>query len=373
MFNLGPFDLSNANNQPVRFNPGANDANGTAQPLIGVLLQNLSGSYINIISGALTTAIAPFSAFPIKYSGPTLTPSQVEISTPSAIAGQVLVTVFQKGDDFPNISIQPSATAVDINAGTVQVENVVNGVLQTYAKSPPAIGTITQSSNGGTGSTSNVGYSYFPVSVSVTSQPGNLVLLMFAVYSNNSGFQAGTWSLVPPAGTPWVLANSSFVVPSGITSSNAALVFMCYCTSAGNINGTWQIQAPNTTQGGEGVEYTWVALSFGSGSSNAFSNGSLTGASSANTSWSANGASNANLNLATQGLWVMSIGATNATQPTFSVGTEYVSYSSYTADTGGLWIASGQVGELLVDTSSNPADSTNRTNIFGETGLVIPQ
>ncbi len=270
-----------------------------------------------------------------------------------------------------------AGASINVGGGTVQVENTAGGVIQTYAKTPPAIGNL-----GGTLSAGQISgaspYQMAFVNIGGPA-PGNLLLVIVTLEADNFGWPAGTYTITPPSAA-WSSDHQSLTVPAQ-SGSGACMTWLFWTIYDGSVGATpWTLTFPAGYS--SGASCYAQSLFFGSGSVNQFSNPALTGAASGPTSWTAGGASNPNLNLSSAGLWVATVAVTSSTAPTFSLGIEYTgtftneppgtapTYNTYRA---GLWVASSQTGSLFVDSSANPQDLTNYPTVYGQTGLVIPQ
>ena len=137
MYTLGPYDIS----QPVQFNPITSASNVSAQPVIGVLIQNPTAQYLIITSGTTSDFIAPFAPYFLRYSKSGVTSAAtVNLSALNPTTGQVPVSVYQLGDTEPPVALTASPTEVvvsSLTAGTVNIAGNVTAV-------PPVEGLLSQ-------------------------------------------------------------------------------------------------------------------------------------------------------------------------------------------------------------------------------------
>ena len=109
MYTLGPFSLDETE---LDINPGGSN-NLSSQPVIGVLLQNASTTYITVSSSNITDVIAPASPFLIKYDKPTANPPTIRVLPMIPQSNNIYVTVYQLGDSpqIPSVVAAPSSLA----------------------------------------------------------------------------------------------------------------------------------------------------------------------------------------------------------------------------------------------------------------------
>ena len=338
-------DLTAGETATVALNPSP-----SGNPVKGVILSNQSGYLLTVQASEAAILLPPWFTDYVPVP-PNLNSLQVGVGS-SQINGasttpQLVPTLVWIQDPTP--SGYPVGSPL-----TIQVENTSDGTLQTYQKSPPAIGTVNSKAlTGSPGSSSASGLiSIPPADIGVPSTAAGNLIIVNVILQLNQSYYDGYYNGVAANG--WN-TDTTPVAYSYSTSTLSYYSFLFWAISSGGL-GAIEIQGPVAN---EGFDYSGGILYFGSGSASGFSNPSLTGAVSDVVAWSASGVSDPNLNLATQGLWIATIGESPTTE-TYSVGTAYSSE--------GLWMASGQIGALQVESSGNPVNYNG--NSFG---LVIPQ
>lgn len=264
-----------------------------------------------------------------------------------AVSPDVIPGTFPTSSALTTVALSSDST-VNINAGTVQVENVPEGVVSTFVKSPEAINTPLVNSG----------------AFSSSAYLGNLGIIVYVlVWLPSAGTGSGTLT-VNPSTPGWAQSNPSTLnfTLGGTTNSYAN---WCFWKILDENDLTATMDYAGSFPPISGVYSAWMTI--GSGGNNAFSNQSLTGLLSGPITWGSTGTSNTNLSLpsATPGLMIASIAQDAGGTIDYSIGKQYIGGGS------AIWLASSQTGPLSVETSSNPEDPG--VMLSPDTGLVIPQ